>query len=200
MNTNALFNIGYGLYVITSNDGVRDNGMICNTVCQLTSNPIKISVTINKDSYTHQAVKASGKMNALPISTDAPFSLFESLGFRSGRDVDKLCDTATLRSENGLVYLTEYINSYMSLEVCDYIDLGTHGMFICKLTNAEVLTNAESMSYSYYHKNVKPKKKAEDKKKGYVCTLCGYVHEEETMPDDFVCPWCNHGKEFFEKL
>ncbi|MBO5907921.1 MAG: flavin reductase [Clostridia bacterium] len=200
MNTNALFNIGYGLYVITSNDGVRDNGMICNTVCQLTSNPIQLSVTLNKGSYTHDTVKNTGKMNVCCLSTEAPFKVFEAFGFKSGRDTDKFADCTPPRSENGLVFLPKYINAYLSLKVENYIDLGSHGMFICTLSDAEVLNNNESMSYSYYQGNVKPKKDSKKEKRGYVCTLCGYVHEEETMPDDFVCPWCNHGKEFFEKL
>lgn len=200
MNTNALFNIGYGLYVITSNDGKKDNGMICNTVCQLTSNPIQLSVTINKGSYTHDTVKSSGKMNVCCLTTEAPFSVFEAFGFKSGRDTDKFSDCAPKRSTNGLVYLPKYINAYLSLDVREYIDLGSHGMFICTLSDAEVLSDGESMSYSYYHKFVKPKK--EEKQSGatgYVCSLCGYIHESDDLPDDFVCPLCNHGKEFFEK-
>ncbi len=201
MNTNALFSIGYGLYVITTNDGVRDNGMICNTVCQLTSNPIQLSVTINKATYTHETVKKTGKMNVCCLSTEAPFKVFEVFGFKSGRDTDKFAECAPPRSENGLVYLPKYINAFMSLEVRDYIDLGTHGMFICSLKDAEVISTAESMTYSYYHKNVKPKKEEKkEEKSGYVCSLCGYIYEGDELPDDFVCPLCNHGKEFFEKL
>ena len=198
-NTNSLFNIGYGLYVITSNDGVKDNGMIANTVCQLTSNPVKVAVTLNKGSYTHDVIKNTGIMNVNCLSTEAPFKVFEVFGFQSGRDVDKFENCTPLRSENGLVYLPKYINAYMSLEVIDYIDLGTHGMFICSLGECDVLSDKETMTYTYYQKNVKPKPKA-DKAKGWVCSLCGYVHDEAELPEDFVCPLCAHGREFFEEL
>ena len=198
-NTNALFNISYGLYVITSNDGVRDNGMIANTVCQLTSNPIRISVTLNKGSYTHDVVKNTGIMNVNCLSTDAPFKVFEVFGFQSGRDVNKFetCDPS--RSANGLVYLPHYINAYMSLEVLDTVDFGTHTSFICALGECDVVSDKPSMTYSYYHENVKLKPAAE-KTKGWVCTVCGYIHDEEELPDDFVCPLCNHGREVFEPL
>ena len=198
-NTNALFNIGYGLYVITSNDGKKDNGMIANTVSQLTSSPIRVSVTLNKNSYTHDVVKSTGIMNVNCLSTEAPFKVFEAFGFTSGRDVDKFKDCEPGRSENGLVVLPKYINAYMSLKVTDYIDLDSHGMFICTLEECDVLSDKETMTYTYYQKNVKPKPNAEEKK-GWVCTLCGYVHDEEELPEDFVCPWCSHGAEYFEKL
>ncbi len=195
----ALFNIGYGLYVITSNDGKKDNGMIGNSVMQVTSSPERVAVTINKNTYSHGVIKATGKMNLNCLTVDAPFKVFEAFGFVSGRDVDKFRDCTPNRSENGLVYLPRYINSYISLEVEQYIDLGTHGMFICAVTESAVISKVETMSYSYYHKNVKPKPQAE-KKKGYVCTVCGYIHDEEELPDDFVCPICNHGREVFEPL
>ena len=198
-NTNALFNIGYGLYVITSNDGTKDNGMIANTVCQLTSNPVRIGVTLNKDSYTHDVVKNTGIMNVNCLSVEAPFKVFETFGFKSGRDVNKFEDCTPNRSANGLVYLPKHINAFMSLEVLDYIDLGTHGMFICSLSECDVLSDKESMTYTYYHKNVKPKPETK-KANGWVCTVCGYIHDEEELPDDFVCPLCNHGREAFEKL
>ncbi len=198
-NTNALFNIGYGLYVITSNDGIKDNGMIANTVSQLTSSPIRISVTLNKNSYTHDVVKKSGIMNVNCLSTEAPFKVFEAFGFTSGRDTDKFKDCQPNRSQNGLVVLPKYINAFMSLKVTDYIDLDSHGMFICTLEECDVLSDKETMTYTYYQKNVKPKPESNEKK-GWVCSLCGYVHDEEELPKDFVCPWCNHGAEFFEKI
>ena len=198
-NTNALFNIGYGLYVITSNDGTKDNGMIANTVCQLTSSPVRIGVTLNKGSYTHDVIKNTGIMNVNCLSTEAPFKVFETFGFSSGRTVNKFENCQPNRSANGLVYLPKYINAFMSLEVLEYIDLGTHGMFICSLDECDVLSDKETMTYTYYQKNVKPKPETA-KKKGWVCTLCGYVHNEEELPEDFVCPWCNHGPEFFEEI
>ena len=197
-NDKALFNIGYGLYVVTSHDGERDNGLIVNTVSQLTSIPARVSVTINKSNYSHHVIKNSGKMNVNCLSVDAPFAVFERFGFVSGRTVDKFRDCEPLRSENGLAVLKKHINAYMSLKVCDYVDLGTHGMFICEIEEARVLSDRETMTYTYYQKNVKPKPKKEAH--GYVCTVCGYVHEEDTLPDDFVCPLCKHTREVFEKI
>ena len=196
----ALFNIGYGLYVITSNDGVKDNGMICNTVIQLTSSPERIGVTINKSTYTHEVVRKTGIMNVNCLTIDAPFKVFEIFGFQSGRNADKFADCTPKRSDNGLVFLPRYINSYISLKVDDYIDLGTHGMFICSITEAQCVSKVETMTYSYYHKNVKPKPPTTEKKVGYVCTVCGFIYDEEDIPDDYVCPLCNHGREVFEKL
>ena len=199
IDSKALFKIGYGLYVVTTNDGNRDNGLIVNTVCQLTSTPERVAVTVNKANYSHDTIKKTGKMNVNCLSVEAPFKVFEAFGFKSGRDTDKFADCTPLRSENGLVVLPKYINSYMSLSVTDYVDLGTHGMFICELTEANVISDVETMSYSYYHKNVKPKPQAE-KVKGWVCTVCGYVHDEEELPADFECPLCKHGREVFEPI
>lgn len=195
----ALFNIGYGLYVVTSNDGKKDNGLIVNTVAQLTSTPNRISVTINKENYSHHVIKKTGIMNVNCLSVDTPFSVFESFGFCSGRNVDKFADCTPLRSDNGLVFLPRYINAFMSLKVEQYVDLGTHGMFICSVTESRVLTDRESMTYAYYHSNVKPKPKT-DGKRGYVCKICGYVYEGETLPDDIVCPICKHGAADFEEI
>ncbi len=195
----VLFNIGYGLYVVTTNDGVRDNGLIVNTVCQVTNTPERIAVTVNKGNYSHDTIKKTGKMNVNCISTDAPFKVFEAFGFVSGRDADKFKDCSPRRSENGLAVLPRYINSFMSLEVEEYIDLGTHGMFICSVTEAEVISTLETMTYTYYHKHVKPKPESQ-KKKGYICTVCGYIHDEDDLPADFVCPICKHGAEVFEEL
>ena len=195
----ALFNIGYGLYVVTCNDGKKDNGLIVNTVTQVTNTPNRIAVTINKENYSHHVIKQTGLMNINCLSTDAPFSVFESFGFRSGRNVDKFADCTPLRSDNGLVFLPRYINSFMSLKVEQYIDLDTHGMFICSVTEARVISDRETMTYSYYHANVKPKPATEGKK-GYVCKICGYVYEGEELPEDFICPLCKHGAADFEPI
>ena len=199
VDSKALFNIGYGLYVVTTNDGKKDNGLIVNTVTQVTSVPERVAVTVNKANYSHDTIKNTGKMNVNCLSTEAPFKVFEAFGFVSGRDTDKFKDCKPERSENGLVVLPRYINSYMSLAVEQYIDLGTHGMFICQVTEAKVISDVETMTYTYYHKNVKPKPKAE-KKKGYICKICGYIHNEEVLPADFVCPICKHGAEDFEEI
>ena len=195
----ALFNIGYGLYVVTSNDGKKDNGLIVNTVTQVTNTPNRIAVTINKENYSHHVIEQTGKMNVNCLSVDAPFSVFENFGFRSGRNTDKFADWEPLRSDNGLVFLPHYINSFMSLKVEDYVDLGTHGMFICSITEARVISDRETMTYTYYQNNVKPKPETEGKK-GYVCKICGYVYEGDELPEDFVCPLCKHGAADFEPI
>jgi len=195
----ALFKIGYGLYVVTSNDGNRDNGLIVNTVTQVANSPNRIAVCINKENYSHHIIKQTGKMNVNCLSVDAPFSVFENFGFRSGRNCDKFENIEVLRSDNGLVFLPKYINSFMSLKVEDYVDLDTHGMFICTVTEARVISNAETMTYTYYQANVKPKPQTEGKR-GWVCKVCGYVYEGDELPEDFVCPLCKHGAADFEPI
>ena len=195
----ALFNIGYGLYVVTSNDGKKDNGLIVNTVTQVTNNPNQIAVTINKENYSHHIINQTGIMNVNCLSVDAPFSVFEKFGFKSGRNYDKFENYEPNRSDNGLAFLPRHINSFMSLKVESYVDLDTHGMFICSVTEARVLSDKETMTYAYYHSNVKPKPDV-DGKKGYVCKICGYVYEGEPLPDDFICPICKHGVADFEPI
>ena len=195
----ALFNIGYGLYVVTSNDGQKDNGLIVNTVTQVTNTPNRIAVTINKDNYSHHVIRQTGIMNVNCLDVSAPFSVFENYGFRSGRTADKFEGIQELRSDNGLRFLPMYINSFMSLKVEDYVDLGTHGMFICTVTEARVMSDRETMTYTYYQHNVKPQPQTEGKK-GYVCKVCGWVYEGEELPDDIVCPLCKHGAVDFEPI
>lgn len=195
----ALFKIGYGLYVVTSNDGKKDNGLIVNTVTQVTDTPNRVAVTINKQNYSHHVIKQTGIMNVNCLSTAAPFKVFETFGFQSGRTVDKFADCTPLRSDNGLVFLPRYINAFMSLKVEQYVDFGTHGMFICSITEARVISNAETMTYTYYQNNVKPKPQTKGKK-GFVCKICGYIYEGDVLPDDFICPLCKHGAADFEPI
>lgn len=195
----ALFNIGYGLYVVTSNDGKKDNGLIVNTVTQVTNTPNRIAVCINKDNYSHHVIKQTGIMNINCLSQDAPFSVFQNFGFQSGRSADKFAGQEILRSDNGLAFLPMYINSFMSLKVEQYVDLDTHGMFICSVTESRVISHVETMTYTYYQNNVKPKPETEGKK-GWVCKVCGYVYEGDELPDDFVCPLCKHGPADFERI
>ncbi len=195
----ALFNIGYGLYVVTSNDGKKDNGLIVNTVTQVTNTPNRIAVTINKENYSHHVIKQTGIMNINCLTVDAPFAVFEKFGFVSGRNVDKFAECTPLRSDNGLVFLPRHINSFMSLKVEQYVDLDTHGMFICSVTEARVISDKETMTYTYYQNNVKPKPQTEGKK-GYVCKICGYIYEGDPLPEDFVCPLCKHGASDFEPI
>ena len=195
----ALFRIGYGLYVVTSNDGKKDNGLIVNTVTQLTDTPNRIAVNINKANYSHHVIKQTGVLNVNCLSVDAPFSVFQQFGFQTGRIVDKFAGQKVYRSDNGLVFLDKYINAFMSLKVEQYVDLGTHGMFICSVTEARVMNDLDTMTYTYYQKNVKPKPET-DGKKGFVCKVCGYIYEGDELPDDFICPLCKHGAADFEPI
>lgn len=193
----ALFKIGYGLYVAITNDGERDNAAIINTVCQLTDN--RVAVTVNRKNYTCETIKKTGKLNINCLCETAPFSLFEDFGFRSGRDVDKLAGYDKFRSGNGLCVLVDHTNAFMSLEVCESVELDTHVLFICAIAEAKVISDADTLTYSYYHKNIKPKPTAK-KAGGYICKICGYVYEGETLPEDFVCPLCKHPASDFEPL
>lgn len=195
----ALFNIGYGLYVVTSKDGTKDNGLIVNTVTQVSNTPNRVAVTINKQNYSHHVIKQTSIMNVNCLDVSAPFSVFENFGFQSGRTVDKFVDIDELRSDNGLRFLPRHINSFMSLKVESYVDLDTHGMFICSITEARVISDKETMTYAYYQNNVKPKPDTEGKK-GYVCKICGWIHEGDELPDDIICPLCKHGAADFEPI
>ena len=195
----ALFRIGYGLYVVTSNDGKKDNGLIVNTVTQLTDTPNRIAVNINKANYSHHVIKQTGILNVNCLSVDAPFSVFQQFGFQTGRSVDKFAGQKVYRSDNGLVFLDKYINAFMSLKVEQYVDLGTHGMFICSVTEARVMNDLDTMTYTYYQKNVKPQPETEGKK-GFVCKVCGYIYEGDELPDDYICPLCKHGAADFEPI
>ena len=199
MDPKALNNIGYGLYVVTSHDGKKDNGLIVNTVTQVTNTPNRVAVTINKMNYSCSIIEKTGVLNISTLSTDAPFRLFERFGFQSGKDVDKLEGFQHgLRASNGLLYLGKYANGYISCKVASTIDLQTHVMFICDVTQCVTLTDLPTMTYAYYHENVKPRPETE--KKGYVCQICGWVYEGDTLPDDLVCPLCKHGAADFAPI
>lgn len=199
IDNKALHKLSYGLYAVTCNDGQKDNGLIVNTVVQVASNPLVLSVAISKANYSHDVIKNTGKLNINCLTTDTPFDVFEKLGFHSGRDTDKMAGLFHWTGKNGLAVLSgEIINAFFSCQVTDYVDLGSHGLFICTVSEAMHISDEPSMTYDYYHKNVKPKKT--DKKKGFVCTICGYVHEGDTLPDDFVCPICKHGASDFEPI
>ena len=198
INPSALFNIGYGLYIVTAKDGDKDNACIVNTVTQLTDKKLRVAVTINKANLTHDMVKNTGVMNVMCLSEETPFEIFEYFGFQSGRDTEKFVTPNLKRAENGLVVIENYSNAYFSLKVEQEVDLDTHTMFICEVTEAKVVSDKPTMTYAYYHANVKPK--PQNKSKGWVCTICGYVYEGEQLPDDFICPLCKHGKDAFERI
>jgi flavorubredoxin/flavin reductase (DIM6/NTAB) family NADH-FMN oxidoreductase RutF/rubredoxin len=199
----ALFDIGYGLYVVTTKDEKgKDNGLIVNTVTQVSDNPTRVAVTINKLNYSHHVAKQTGVLNVNCLSEDAPFEIFQRYGFQSGRTADKFAGVEGLsRTANGLAVLPRHVCAVLSLKVEQYVDMGSHGMFVCSVAESRVLSGDPAMTYAYYQANVKPKPPAADgKKKGWVCKICGYVHEGDTLPDDFVCPLCKHGPADFEPL
>ncbi len=195
----ALFKIGYGLYVVTSHDGKKDNGLIVNTVTQVSDNPNRIAVNVNKANYSCEIIEKTGILNVSMLSEDAPFSIFKHFGFQSGKNVDKFADFEHAeKSSNGLMYLSKYANAYISGKVLDTVDLGTHMMFICEVTESVTLSDKNTMSYTYYQENVKPKPDTD--RKGFVCDICGYVYEGDKLPDDFICPLCKHGADDFSPL
>lgn len=200
MDNKAMFDLSYGLYVLTAKDGDKDNGCIINTAMQVTVTPNQIIVTVNKNNYTHDMIVKTGMFNLSILTEGSSFDTFKNWGFQSGKDIDKTVGIAYKRAENGIIYLTKEVNAYISGRVVSATDLGTHTMFLANVENTEVLSVKESVTYSYYQKNIKPAVKKEEEKKGYICIICGYIYEGDVLPDDFICPICKHGAADFEKL
>lgn len=200
MDNKVMFKLGYGLYVLTAKDE-KDNGCIINTAMQVTTTPNRISITVNKQNYTHDMIVRTGLFNISVISEAADFKLFQHFGFQSGRDADKFTGYADkAQSANGLCYVTGGTNAYISGKVLQSVDLGTHTMFIADVTDGEILSDVTSVTYDYYQKNIKPKPEQKTSVKGYRCTICGYIYEGDPLPEDFVCPICKHGASDFEKI
>lgn len=199
---NALFKLSYGLFVLTAKDGGKDNGCIINTVTQLTDTPKRITIAVNKANYTHDMIQKTGMFNVSVLSEDVPFKIFQQFGFQSGREADKFAGMAAqTRSANGLRYLSEYTNAFISAKVISAEDYGTHTLFVADITEAKVLSAEPSVTYAYYFEHIKPKPQpTAETKKGWVCKICGYVYEGEDLPADFICPLCKHGAEDFEPL
>lgn len=204
MNKASVFKISYGLYVLTASESDKENGCIINTLLQQTSNPLQMSITVNKANLTHDMIKNTGKFNVSVIDETAPFELFTHFGFQSGKTAEKFGTPESYKfgphySENGLIYLKSYTNAFLSGRVVSEMDLGSHTMFIAEITDGEILSDKPSMTYEKYHADVKPKPE-KPKKSGFVCKICGYIYEGETLPDDFVCPVCKHGASDFERM
>lgn len=200
MASNAMFSITYGLYILTARDGEKDNGCVINTLAQLTSQPNRISITVNKSNYTHDMIKKTKVFNVSILTENTPFGVFEHFGFKSGRDSEKFFSALeNNRSENGVLYIPSCTNAYVCAKVTKEIDLGTHTLFIADVTQTEVLSDEPSLSYAYYHENIKPKPKNESAK-GYRCKICGYVYQGENLDENFICPICKHGAQDFEKI
>lgn len=197
--------ISYGLYVLTAKiSGHQMNGCIINTLQQVTSSPNRVSITVNKANYTEFMIRSSGEFNVSVIDESADFGLFTHFGFASGRWENKFFGYEGYAvSGNGLPYITKGTNAYLSCKVVESFDLGTHTMFIADVTGGEVLSDKASMTYAYYHANVKPKPAAaassEDTGERWICNICGYIYEGH-LPEDFVCPLCKHGAEDFSQI
>ena len=199
MDNTAFFKLSYGLFVVTAHEGDKDNGCITNTVVQQTITPNRISVTINKNNYTHDMIKRTGVFNVSVLSEKAKFETFKHWGFQSGKDVDKTVDITYFRLENGVIYIVDGVNAVMCAKVEQEVDLGTHTMFIAEVTDAFSTEEDSSATYAFYHKNIKPAPQ-QAKKKGWICTVCGYIYEGEVLPEDFICPTCKHPASDFKRI
>lgn len=201
MDITALFKIGYGLYVLTAKEGEKHNGCIINTAVQVTDTPCRLTITVSKENHTHGMIERTGEFNISVLTTSVPYQMFKDFGFRSGKDTDKFAGRADYAfSQNGLIYMTEHTNAYLSCKVISTVDLGTHTMFVADVTDGVNLSKEESVTYAYYHAHIKPKPVNAGTKKGWRCTICGYIYEGEELPPDYICPICKHGAEVFEKL
>ena len=199
MDNTAFFKLSYGLFVVTAHEGDKDNGCITNTVVQHTITPNRISVTINKNNYTHDMIKRTGVFNVSVLSEKAKFETFKHWGFQSGKDVDKTVGITYFRLENGVIYIVDGVNAVMCAKVEQEVDLGTHTMFIAEVTDAFSTEEDSSATYAFYHKNIKPAPQ-QAKKKGWICTVCGYIYEGEVLPEDFICPTCKHPASDFKRI
>ena len=199
MDKKALYNLSYGVFMLATRSGNVVNGCITNTCIQVANNPVRIAISVLNSNYTCDLIKESGIFTLSLLDQTCSFETIRHFGFQSGRTVDKFEGQKVNRSGNGLVFLDKYINAFMSLKVEQYVDLGTHGMFICSVTEARVMSDQETMTYTYYQNNVKPKPETEGKH-GFVCKVCGWIYEGDTLPDDIVCPLCKHGAADFEPI
>jgi len=200
MDTKALFKITYGLYLLSARSYGQDNACIINTVMQVTDNPVRIAVAVNKANKTHDMIMESGRFNVSSLTTQAPFSLFQRFGMQSGRDVNKFIGFNDVeRAQNGIYRLSAYANAYFSCKLLRTVDLGSHTLFITELEDAQVLSDLPPCTYGYYQSDIKPKP-AKEQKRGWVCRVCGHVYEGGELPQDYICPVCKHGSEDFEPI
>lgn len=200
MDKRAMYNLTYGLFILTSREGDKDNGCIVNTVSQVTTEPNRIVVAVNKKNYTHDMIVRTGVFNVSVLTENSKFDTYKHWGFQSGADVDKTEAITYKRAENGVIYMAEETNAYLCAEVVSATDLGTHTLFLADVTDGAVLSEDSSVTYSYYQKNIKSAPADAGKKKGFVCTVCGYIYEGDVLPEDFVCPWCKHPASDFKRI
>lgn len=201
MDMNALFHLEYGLFLLSARDE-KDNGCIINTVMQVTANPVQICIAVNKSNYTHDIISKTKQFNISILTQNTPFSVFLDFGYVSGRNKDKFEGREdVVRSANGIYHLTQNANAFLSGKVVQTMDLGTHTLFIAQVTQAVSLSDEPSITYNDYQDHVKPKNPAlKPTKKGFICEVCGYIYEGESLPEGYICPICKHGAEVFHPL
>lgn len=192
MDDKAMYKLTYGLFILTAKENGKDNGCIVNTVSQVTTSPNRIAVAVNKQNYTHDMITRTGEFNVSVLSENSKFDTYKHWGFQSGRDTDKTEGIEFVRSDNGIIYIIEETNAFLSAKVISMTDLGTHTLFLADVTDGAVLSDEPSVTYAYYQSNIKAKPAPAEKKKGFICTVCGYIYEGDVLPDDFICPWCKH--------
>lgn len=201
MDKKAMYKLTYGLFILTAKDDDKDNGCVVNTVTQVTTTPNRITVAVNKSNYTHDMIAKTGEFNVSILTEKSKFDTYKHWGFQSGKDVDKTEEITFQRADNGIIYLAEETNAYLSAKVISATDLGTHTLFLAEVTDAAVISDDESVTYSYYQRNIKPAGPANtEKKKGFICTVCGYIYEGDVLPEDFICPLCKHPASDFKPL
>ncbi|MCR5383322.1 MAG: flavin reductase [Saccharofermentans sp.] len=207
MNGKVMYNLTYGLFVLTAKDGGKDNGCIVNTVSQVTTEPNRICVAVNKLNFTHDMIHKTGEFNVSILTEGSGFETYKHFGFQSGKDIDKFESIEFLRAANGIAYIAHETNAYISAKVVSETDLGTHTLFLADVTDGEILSDDPSVTYAFYQKNIKKKPGANvtadgasAPKKGFICTVCGYIYEGDTLPSGFICPWCKHDASYFIPL
>lgn len=196
----AMYKLTYGLFILTARADGRDNGCIVNTVSQVTTSPNRIIVTVNKQNHTHDMIARTGAFNVSVLTEASRFDTYKHWGFQSGRDADKTEMVRFCRSENGIIYLTEETNAFLSAKVVSTTDLGTHTLFLADVTDGAAFSGEASATYAYYQSHIKPAPAPADQKKGFVCTVCGYIYEGDVLPDDYICPICKHPASDFRPL
>ena len=200
IKNDAMFKLSYGLFILSAHENEKDNACIINTACQITSDPKKITIAVNKNNYTCGMIERTRKFTVSVLSTEATFDLIKRFGFSSGKDTNKFDGFKDhYATENGTHFVCVGTNAYISCTVTDIVDCGTHLLFISEVTEAETLSDEPSATYQYYFDHIKPKAE-QPKKNGYVCKICGYVYEGDELPEDFICPLCKHGAEDFEPI
>ena len=200
MDMKAMYNLTYGLFILTAKEGDKDNGCIVNTVSQVTVEPNRIVAAVNKQNYTHDMIVRTGVFNVSILTEKSKFDTYKHWGFQSGANVDKTEGISFKRAENGVIYIAEETNAFLSAKVVSMTDLGTHTLFLADVTDGEVLSEDSSVTYSYYQSNIKTVPEAANKKKGFICTVCGYIYEGDVLPGDFICPLCKHPASDFKPI